>query len=86
MLRQRPYEPNSYRDLARALEDAGRYPLAALLNEAVLAGAWHDRFRDSLRVVTREEYARIQKILGRDPNITELGIFSVMWSEHCSYK
>jgi phosphoribosylformylglycinamidine synthase II len=36
--------------------------------------------------VTHEEYARIQKILGRDPNITELGIFSVMWSEHCSYK
>jgi phosphoribosylformylglycinamidine synthase II len=36
--------------------------------------------------VTREEYTRIQKILSRDPNITELGIFSVMWSEHCSYK
>jgi phosphoribosylformylglycinamidine synthase II len=36
--------------------------------------------------ITREEYARIQEILGRDPNITELGIFSVMWSEHCSYK
>ncbi len=36
--------------------------------------------------VTREEYARIQQILSRDPNITELGIFSVMWSEHCSYK
>ena len=36
--------------------------------------------------MTAEEYARIQKILGRDPNITELGIFSVMWSEHCSYK
>jgi phosphoribosylformylglycinamidine synthase len=36
--------------------------------------------------VTRDEYARIQRILGRDPNITELGIFSVMWSEHCSYK
>ncbi len=36
--------------------------------------------------ITREEYARIQQILGRDPNITELGIFSVMWSEHCSYK
>ena len=33
-----------------------------------------------------EEYARAQKILGRDPNYTELGIFSVMWSEHCSYK
>ncbi len=36
--------------------------------------------------VTRDEYARIQHILGRAPNITELGIFSVMWSEHCSYK
>ena len=36
--------------------------------------------------VTAEEYARIRQILGRDPNITELGIFSVMWSEHCSYK
>ena len=36
--------------------------------------------------VTAEEYGRIQQILKRDPNITELGIFSVMWSEHCSYK
>jgi phosphoribosylformylglycinamidine synthase subunit PurL len=36
--------------------------------------------------LTADEYARIQKILGRDPNFTELGIFSVMWSEHCSYK
>ncbi len=36
--------------------------------------------------LTPEEYACIQKILGRDPNITELGVFSVMWSEHCSYK
>ncbi len=33
-----------------------------------------------------EEYERICKILGREPNLTELGIFSVMWSEHCSYK
>jgi phosphoribosylformylglycinamidine synthase II len=33
-----------------------------------------------------EEYARIQKILGREPTFTELGVFSVMWSEHCSYK
>jgi phosphoribosylformylglycinamidine synthase subunit PurL len=36
--------------------------------------------------LTAPEYARVQQILGRDPNITELGIFSVMWSEHCSYK
>src|SRR5882724_11551929 len=33
-----------------------------------------------------EEYDRIKGILGREPNYTELGIFSVMWSEHCSYK
>lgn len=33
-----------------------------------------------------EEYERIVERLGREPNITELGIFSVMWSEHCSYK
>ncbi len=36
--------------------------------------------------ITPEEYARIRNILGREPNFTELGIFSVMWSEHCSYK
>jgi phosphoribosylformylglycinamidine synthase II len=36
--------------------------------------------------ITPEEYERIQGILGREPNFTELGIFSVMWSEHCSYK
>ena len=36
--------------------------------------------------LTPEEYERIRKILRRDPNFTELGIFSVMWSEHCSYK
>ncbi len=33
-----------------------------------------------------EEYDRILKALGREPNLVELGIFSVMWSEHCSYK
>src|SRR6202790_441249 len=36
--------------------------------------------------LTAGEYARVKQILGREPNITELGIFSVMWSEHCSYK
>ena len=36
--------------------------------------------------LTPEEYERIQEIVGREPNFTELGIFSVMWSEHCSYK
>ncbi len=36
--------------------------------------------------LTPDEFERIKTILGRDPNFTELGIFSVMWSEHCSYK
>ena len=36
--------------------------------------------------LTPEEFEHIKKILGREPNFTELGIFSVMWSEHCSYK
>src|SRR6266513_1126114 len=36
--------------------------------------------------LTPEEFERIKKILGREPNFTEFGIFSVMWSEHCSYK
>lgn len=35
---------------------------------------------------TPEEYDKVLEILGRTPNMTELGIFSVMWSEHCSYK
>src|ERR1700675_3937185 len=36
--------------------------------------------------LTAEEYDRILAILGREPNLTELGVFSAMWSEHCSYK
>jgi len=36
--------------------------------------------------LTTEEYERVLKVLGREPNMVELGIFSVMWSEHCSYK
>jgi phosphoribosylformylglycinamidine synthase subunit PurL len=36
--------------------------------------------------ITAEEYDRILKALGRTPSLTELGIYSVMWSEHCSYK
>ena len=33
-----------------------------------------------------EEYTKIKKLLKREPNILELGIFSAMWNEHCSYK
>jgi phosphoribosylformylglycinamidine synthase II len=36
--------------------------------------------------LTKKEYERIVDLIGKEPNITELGIFSLMWSEHCSYK
>jgi phosphoribosylformylglycinamidine synthase II len=36
--------------------------------------------------LTADEYERIKQLLGREPSFTELGIFSVMWSEHCTYK
>ena len=36
--------------------------------------------------LSADEFARACSILGRTPNLTELGIFSAMWSEHCSYK
>ena len=36
--------------------------------------------------LSAEEYRRLVEILGREPTLTELGVFSVMWSEHCSYK
>ncbi|MDP6946058.1 MAG: hypothetical protein QF464_18055, partial [Myxococcota bacterium] len=36
--------------------------------------------------LTDEEYSRLLEVLGRTPTLTELGIFSAMWSEHCSYK
>jgi phosphoribosylformylglycinamidine synthase subunit PurL len=39
-----------------------------------------------LHGITPDEYARIEKLMGREPTLTELGMFSVMWSEHCSYK
>ena len=36
--------------------------------------------------LSEKEYARIKELLSREPNLVELGVFSVMWSEHCSYK
>ena len=36
--------------------------------------------------LTDEEFEKVQQILGRMPSFCELGIFSVMWAEHCSYK
>ncbi len=40
----------------------------------------------SAHSITADEYSRIHAALGRVPSLTELGIYSVMWSEHCSYK
>ena len=60
--RQRPFEPHSYRDLARSLEDSGLYGLAAIQYEIVLSGTWHARFHnDSLKQVVLEEYARMMQ-------------------------
>ncbi len=59
--RQRPFEPHSYRDLARSLEDSGLYGLAAIEYEIVLAGTWHNRFGTSLKEVVLEEYARMMQ-------------------------
>jgi phosphoribosylformylglycinamidine synthase subunit PurL len=36
--------------------------------------------------LTSDEFTQIKELLGREPNLVELGVFSVMWSEHCSYK
>ncbi len=36
--------------------------------------------------LSEDEYKKIVEVLGREPNLVELGMFSVMWSEHCSYK
>ena len=36
--------------------------------------------------LSEDEYARVQRVMGRDPTFTELGVFSAMWSEHCGYK
>jgi hypothetical protein len=71
VLRQRPFEPHSFRDLARSLEDAGKHPLAALLYEAVLAGTWHNRFGEALKLVTREDYARSLRAGLREGKLTK---------------
>ncbi|MFO0880562.1 MAG: hypothetical protein U0840_24715 [Gemmataceae bacterium] len=70
VLRQRPFEPHSFRDLARSLEESGKQPLAALLYEAVLAGTWHNRFGEALKVVTREDYTRALRAGLRDGQLS----------------
>jgi hypothetical protein len=59
--RQRPFEPHSYRDLARSLEACGNFGLAALQYEILLAGTWHPRFHDSIKTVAVEEYVNLMR-------------------------
>jgi hypothetical protein len=59
--KQRPFEPHSYRDLAHALEQSGKYGLAALNYEIILAGTWHNRFRQELKLVAEEEYVHMMQ-------------------------
>jgi hypothetical protein len=59
--RQRPFEPHSYRDLARALEQTGNFALAAVQYEIILGSVWHNRFGDSIKLVAQEEYASLMQ-------------------------
>jgi tetratricopeptide (TPR) repeat protein len=71
--RQRPFEPHSYLDLARSLEQSGKYGLAAVQYEIALAGQWHGRFHESLKDVAREDYGRMMRQAIRDKKVgTEL--------------
>ncbi len=64
--RNRPFEPHSYRDLARSLQESGKVGLAAIEYEIMLAGTWNNRFHDSLKVVAREEYVQMMQQAVRD--------------------
>jgi hypothetical protein len=68
--RNRPFEPHSYRDLARSLQESGKYGLAALQYEIVLAGTWHNRFHESLKIVAREEYVQMMQQAIRDKAVS----------------
>jgi hypothetical protein len=67
--RDRPFEPHSYRDLARSLQDAGKWGWAAVNYEIALAGQWHSRFRDGLPTVVREEYLGLMRQALRRPDL-----------------
>ncbi len=67
---QRPFEPQSYRDLGRALDEAGSYGLAAIQYEILLAGTWHARFHASLQLIAREEYISLMRRTLREKKVS----------------
>ena len=60
--------------------------MSEALERTLPAGAVADEKTAVDHGMTADEYARVVEILGRAPTLTELGMYSVMWSEHCSYK
>ncbi len=77
--------------VGRMLSENEKARFRQRLSERVAALALYDGAEDRGKAaaehgLTPAEYARIEAALGRAPNMLELGIFSVMWSEHCSYK
>ncbi len=71
--KKQPLQPSQWSHGPRPVWYGAR-PMAAITPQIVAAHG-----------LSQDEYARIRKVLGRDPNLVELGIFSAMWSEHCSY-
>jgi hypothetical protein len=68
--KQHPGEPHSYRDLARGLEDAGKFGLAAVQYEIIQAGTWNAKFTESLKEVALEEYAHMMRHAIRQKGIS----------------
>src|SRR5450631_4074858 len=71
-----PTRAESAPEFAAQAADPTQIPTPAQITPALL----------KTHSITAEEYERIERLMGRTPSLTELGIFSVMWSEHCSYK
>src|SRR5918992_2074038 len=75
------------RDVRVCPQGAYRGPADGCRERVSMSGAQrHDKATIERHGLNDEEYQRIVNALGRQPSLTELGLFSVMWSEHCSYK
>jgi len=70
------------------MQRLGSENVARPLPQAVLTSGLMEITSETIAAhnLTGQEFARIKKLLGREPTLVELGVFSVMWSEHCSYK